>query len=195
MSRKILKAPITDEQIIELFWQRDESAIASTDKKYGKYLYTVAFNILHDRLDCEECQNSTYLGAWNSIPPDRPNLLKAYLTKIMRRVAINRYKERSRQKRVPSELTEALSELEYGLAAKGSVEQEVDATELSRVLNDYLRSLSDRELCIFLSRYYFADSVKEIAASMNVTQSGIYKQLSSIRKQLLEHLRREGFEL
>lgn len=195
MSRKILKAPITDEQIIELFWQRDESAIASTDKKYGKYLYTVAFNILHDRLDCEECQNSTYLGAWNSIPPDRPNLLKAYLTKIMRRVAINRYKERSRQKRVPSELTEALSELEYGLAAKGSVEQEADATELSRVLNDYLRSLSDRELCIFLSRYYFADSVKEIAASMNVTQSGIYKQLSSIRKQLLEHLKREGFEL
>ena len=98
-------AIIADEQIIELYWQREERAIQETDKKHGQFLFRIAYNILHDRLDCEECQNDTYLGVWNAIPPTRPTVFPAFITQIMRRIAINRYKEKTSKKRIPSELT------------------------------------------------------------------------------------------
>ena len=88
---------ISDNEIIELYWSRDESAIKETDLKYGKYLFAVSFNIVHDNLDCEECLNDTYLGAWNSIPPARPNVLKAYLTVIIRRISVNKYNSKSKR--------------------------------------------------------------------------------------------------
>ena len=89
------QAVIADEQIIEMYWTRDEQAIKETDNKYGQFLFRIAYNILHDSLDCEECQNDTYLGVWNAIPPTRPNVFQAFITQIMRRIAINRYKEKT----------------------------------------------------------------------------------------------------
>ena len=176
---RALTDTVSDEYIIELFWQRDQSAIDKTDRKYGRYLYTVAYNLLHDPLDCEECKNSTYLGAWNAIPPDRPNVFKAYLTKIMRRISINRFKEKTRQKRVPSELTESISEFGLDPVDRSTPEEELEAIELGRVI----------------SRYYFADPIKQIAKNFGVTESAIYKELTAIRDGLKEHLEKEGFEL
>ena len=192
---RVLTYTVSDEYIIELFWQRDQSAIDKTDRKYGRYLYTVAYNLLHDPLDCEECKNSTYLGAWNAIPPDRPDVFKAYLTKIMRRISINRFKEKTRQKRVPSELTESLSELGLDPVDRSTPEEELEAIELGRVISRYLRGLDDRGRCVFISRYYFADPIKQIAKNFGVTESAIYKELTAIRDGLKEHLEREGFEL
>lgn len=94
-----------DEEIVRLYFDRDEAAIRETDRKYGKFLFGIAYNILHDRLDCEECRNDTYLGIWNSIPPTRPVSFRAFITRIMRNTAIKKYKERTCLKRVPSELT------------------------------------------------------------------------------------------
>ena len=192
---RALTDTVSDEYIIELFWQRDQSAIDKTDRKYGRYLYTVAYNLLHDPLDCEECKNSTYLGAWNAIPPDRPDVFKAYLTKIMRRISINRFKEKTRQKRVPSELTESLSELGLDPVDRSTPEEELEAIELGRVISRYLRGLDDRGRCVFISRYYFADPIKQIAKNFGVTESAIYKELTAIRDGLKEHLEKEGFEL
>lgn len=192
---RVLTDTVSDEYIIELFWQRDQSAIDKTDRKYGRYLYTVAYNLLHDPFDCEECKNSTYLGAWNAIPPDRPDVFKAYLTKIMRRISINRFKEKTRQKRVPSELTESLSELGLDPVDRSTPEEELEAIELGRVISRYLRGLDDRGRCVFISRYYFADPIKQIAKNFGVTESAIYKELTAIRDGLKEHLEKEGFEL
>ena len=110
------KKPLEDNEIIELFWSRNESAIDETDIKYGKYLLAIAFNILNDTLDSEECLNDTYLSVWNSIPPTRPNILRAFLTTVMRRVAVNRYHSNSKKSAVPSEMTHSLSEMEYFLS-------------------------------------------------------------------------------
>ena len=105
------RVPLDDEEIVELYWQREERAIRETDAKYGSYLNTVALHIVHDALDCEECLNDTYIGAWNAMPPSRPQALKAFLTTIMRRVAVNRYHKNALKKHVPSEMTVSLSEL------------------------------------------------------------------------------------
>ena len=110
--RRDQTTPLTDEQIIELYWTRQENAIQETDKKYGQFLFRIANNMLHDRRDSEECQNDTYLGAWNAIPPTRPLVLSAFLVQIMRRIAINRYREKTSKKRIPSELTVALEDVQ-----------------------------------------------------------------------------------
>lgn len=103
---------LSDEKIVELYWQREEKAIEETDKKYGKYLYTIAYNIVHDKLDSEECLNDTYLGTWNSIPPARPSALQIFVSKIARGVAVNKFKSKTAKKRIPSELVTSLSELD-----------------------------------------------------------------------------------
>ena len=116
---------LADERIIELYWSREESAITETDRKYGQLLYQIAHRILNDRLDSEECQNDTYLKVWNTVPPTRPTVLRSFLAKISRNLALNRYKEKNRQKRVPSQLTDAFDDLENTLRAvkawKGSL--------------------------------------------------------------------------
>ena len=109
---------LSDEKIIDLFWQRDEQAISQTDTKYGKYLYKIAYNILNDRLDSEECQNDTYLAAWDAIPPHKPLCLPAFLTQLIRRISIDRYRESRRQKRIPTELIVSMEELHGSLAKR-----------------------------------------------------------------------------
>ncbi len=183
-----------DESIIELYWARDDRAIAETDRKYKSYLLSVAKNILSDRLDCEECLNDTYLGVWNSIPPTRPTSLKAFLTVIMRRACVNRYHSRHKQSAVPSEMTLSLSELD-GTVIGGGTDDAFDAAELARVISDFVCSLPERRRFIFMSRYYASEPVDAIAADLGVSRSTVAKELAAIRSSLKEKLESEGYSL
>lgn len=187
-------ATMSDEQIVALYWQRDEQAIRETDIKYKKFLLTVAYNILQDMYDSEECLNDTYIGAWNAIPPARPVLLQAFLATIMRRTAIDCYKAKKRQKRIVSELTVSLSEVEDFISDDDMYSQ-TDAKELGRVISDFVRSLSDRRMYIFMSRYYVARPIKEIAKLLGCSESTVNKEIAAIKCDLKEKLEKEGYVL
>ena len=187
--------PLTDEKIIDLYWERNERAIDETDFKYKKYLFVIAYNILKDELDCEECLNDTYLGAWNAMPPSRPNVLKAFLTTITRRIAIKRYHSNMRQNVIPSEMTVSLSELEDFVAGDGDVGADFDAERLGHIISDFVRSLSERRQFIFISRYYFADPIDTIASDLSLSRSMVNKELAAIRSALKEKLESEGYSI
>ena len=189
---RLLKSLMSDGEIIELYFRRDERAISETDAKYGKYLFSVAYNIVHDRLDCEECLNDTYLDAWNAMPPERPAVLKAFLAIIMRRRAIDRYKAEKRKKRIPSELTVSLSELEFALS-DDTPQSELDAIELSDAISAFVRSLPERRAYIFMSRYYAARPIRKIANKLCVSESTVNKELALIRQSLRKMLESEGY--
>ena len=191
------KAEVTmsDEQIVDLYWQRDEQAIKETDIKYKKFLISVAYNIVNDMRDSEECLNDTYIGAWNAIPPARPILLQAFLATIMRRTAIDCYKARKRQKRIASELTVSLSEVEGFISFDDDMDSAADARALGRVISDFARSLSDRRMYIFMSRYYFARPIKEIARLLECSESTVNKEIASLKRDLKEKLEKEGYSV
>lgn len=192
-SKRTTKLPLDDETIIELYWTRDEKAIAETDRKYKNYLYSIVYRVLHDRMDCEECINDTYLGVWNAIPPTRPNALKAFLGTIAHRIAIKRYHSALRQRAVPSELTVSLSELEDFIAGDDDVAADFDAKRLGGIISDFIRSLSDRRQFIFISRYYMAEPIATIAGNLMLSRSMIHKELAVIRAALKETLEQEGY--
>ena len=189
------QAAMSDEQIVELYWRRDERAIRETDRKYQHFLLTVAHNILRDAQDCEECLNDTYLGAWNAIPPARPKVLQAFLATIMRRTAIDCYKRKKRQKRIDSELTVALSEVEELLADGSDPAAELDAHELGRVISEFIRALPKRRMYIFMSRYYTARPIGEIARLLGCSESTVNKEIAAIKRDLKEKLEKEGYSL
>ncbi len=193
--KQTTRSPISDEQIVALYWMRDEKAIAETDSKYKNYLLSIAYNIVHNELDCEECLADTYLAVWNAIPPSKPNMLKAFLTTIMRRIAINRYHNKSRKGTIPSEMTVSLTELEEFLSSDQNVSNEFDARELGRVISEFVRNLSKRRQIIFMSRYYMAEPIDAIARELDLSRSMINKELSAIRKTLKEKLESEGYSI
>ena len=194
-SKITARMPIDDGKIVELYFKRDEKAIEETDFKYRKHLFSVAYNIIHDRLDCEECLNDTYLGAWNAMPPSRPNVLKAFLTVIARRTAIKRYHSNLRKKLIPSEMTVSLSELEDFVENDENVDAAFDAERLGRVISDFVRSLSERRQFIFMSRYYVADPIDTIASDLSLSRSMVNKELAAIREALKEKLESEGYSI
>ena len=194
-SKQTAKVPMDDEKIVELYWERDEKAIEETDFKYKKYLFSIAYNVVHDRLDCEECLNDTYLGAWNAMPPSRPHALKAFLTTIARRIAIKRYHSNSRQNVIPSEMTVTLSEIEDFVSGDDDVGTDFDSERLGHIISDFVRSLSERRQFIFMSRYYIADSIDTIASDLNLSRSMINKELAAIRNVLKEKLESEGYSI
>ena len=183
-----------DRQILDLYWAREEQAIAETKTKYEPYCRSIAWNILYDRLDTEECLNDTYLKTWNSIPPQRPNCLKAFLTKITRTIAIDRYRKERRQKRVPTECTLSLSELAETLCGD-SPEVEYESALVGKVINDYLRTLPERDMCLFVSRYFCSDPIGDIAEKCGMSESGVKKALARLREGLREKLEKEGIKL
>ena len=189
------KLPLDDESIVELYWQRNEKAIEETDFKYKKYLLSIAYNVLHEPLDCEECLNDTYLGAWNAIPPTRPNVLKAFLTVVVRRIAIKRYHRNLKKISVPSEMTVSLSELEDFIIGDEDISTDFDAARLGRVISDFVRSLSERRQFIFVSRYYASEPIDSIASDLNLSRSMINKELAAIKTALREKLESEGYNV
>lgn len=179
---------IDDEQIIELYWQRNENAIQETDKKYGQFLFRIAYNILHDRLDCEECQNDTYLDVWKAIPPTRPTVFPAFITKIMRRIALDRYKEKTAKRRIPSEYTVSMEDIKDTLHSNETVDSEYAAEELGKIISDYIRSLTDRQRYIFIDRFYLAESVDTIASDLAISVPTVYREIDKIKHGLKTYL-------
>ncbi len=184
---------LDDERIVALYWQREEKAIDETDRKYGKYLYTIAYNILHNDPDSEECLNDTYLGTWNAIPPAKPTLFQAFVSKIMRNTAVVRYKKNHASSRVPSEMTVSLDELEQQLPYEPSAADDYEVYKLSRLLSNYLRKMPEKRAFIFICRYYCADRIVDIAAMLHVSESTVYRELDEIKKGLREILIKEGY--
>lgn len=141
-------------------------------------------------MDCEECKNDTYVRVWNSVPPTRPLVLPAYLTEIIRRVAISKYKQKRSQRRVPSELTVSMDELRDSLQNEASFVSERDAEEIGKVINAFLREIPERRRYIFIERFYFAEPVEEIATELSVSVATVYREIERIRKDLKVYLER-----
>lgn len=181
-----------DNQIIALYFQRNESAILETEKKYGHYLAKIAYNILSDWPDCEESVNDTYLKAWNSMPPQKPDNLPAYLAKITRATSIDLFRKRTRRKRRSSEYDLSLSELESCLSAGDTTQLSVDANLLAKAINAYLRTLSPDARDLFIGRYYFADSLRDAAAYCGMSESRAKSLLHRTRLGLKVYLEAEG---
>lgn len=193
MSRNTsLQSFASDEEIIEMYWQRDPDAIQATNHKYGKLLQNTAYNILSDLQDSEECQNDVYLRVWNAIPSTRPADFFAFIMQIMRRIAFNRYKEKTRKKRVPSQLTICIEELQNSLSSGMSVEEEYDAKVLGELITEYVRKLSDRQHYIFVDRYYMAEPVEKIASDLSISVRTAYREIEKIKQGLKEYLEENG---
>ena len=182
---------MNDQEIIERFWERQESAISATAEKYGKYCHSIAYNILYDHFDAEECVNDTYLGAWNSIPPQRPNSLMAFLGKIARNLALNRYKRYSAAKRGNGQVDVALSELENCVPDQQDVEQAAEDKRLVSVLNRFLYAQPLKKRNVFVRRYWYLYPIREIADLYGVSESNIKALLFRMRNELKETLERE----
>lgn len=176
-----------DEKIIELFFERSEQAIGELDIKYGKLCHNLAYNILRNQSDAQECVNDAYLGAWNAIPPAKPNPLLAYVCKIVRNISLKRYYWKAAAKR-SSAYEIAMRELESCLSTPDTVETEVEARELALIIEGFLDTLTTENRIIFMRRYWFLDTYKNIGAFVGLTEKNISVRLSRIRKQMKQYL-------
>ena len=183
-----------DKQIVDLYWQRNETAIDETATKYGSYCHSIAYNILDNDADAEESVNDTYLDAWNSMPPHRPSILSTFLGKITRRISIDRWRRRSTEKRGGGQITVVLDELEECVADEKSVEQEVEANLLADVINAFVKALPETEQRVFLCRYWYMDSVESIAKEFGFSQSKVKSMLYRTREKLRARLIKEGLQ-
>ncbi len=184
-----------DENIVEMYWQRDERAIEETDAKYGRYLFKIAYSILADEEDGRESLNDAYFRAWNSMPPARPQRLCPYMVKITRQSAIDIFRRKNRKKRGMSQYEESLSELEDCISKGNETQETVDLKLLAEAINQWLMTLPKETRVIFTGRYYFMDSVKDIAVYCNMSQSKVKSLLFRARVSLREYLKKEGFDL
>ena len=185
---------LDDETIIELFFARSERAIGELAQKYGKLCHRLSHNIVHDWLEAEECVNDAYLAAWNAIPPARPAPLLPYIARIVRNLSLKAYWRKEAAKR-SSRYTVALEELEDYIPDRKTVEEEVDARELVRIIEDFLDGLALENRVIFLRRYWFADSYKEIAGRVGLSEKNVSVRLTRIRKKMKQYLTERGVSL
>lgn len=181
-----------DEQIVELYWQRSDQAIAESDRKYGAYCHTIARNICGSTEDAEECVSDTWLSAWNQIPPKRPGILSAFFGAITRNCAINRVRAARREKRGGGQTDLVLSELGECVAAPDNVEQEIEKKELEKAVRTFVSRLRPGEKNIFLARYYFLSPVAEIARRLGYSESKVKTTLYRLRNRLADYLKEEG---
>lgn len=178
---------IEDEKIIEMFFARSEQGIQELDIKYGKVCHKLSCNIVGNRQDAEECVNDAYLGAWNAIPPAKPNPLLTYICKIVRNTSLRLYYRKEAAKR-NSAYTVAMEEIESCIADPNTVEDEVEARELARIIESFLDTLTVENRVIFMRRYWFADSCKDIAEFVGLTEKNISVRLTRIRKKMKVYL-------
>lgn len=182
-----------DAQIIELYFRREERAIAETSAKYGSYCMTVAGNILRNAEDAEECVADTWINAWNAIPPERPHRLRHYLAKITRNLSINRYKAIRTKKRGGGEAELVLDELEEVVAGASDVEDMVTAKELSGLIDMFVRALPERDGNLFIRRYFFTEPVEDIAGRYRLSANNVSVILNRTRKKLKQYLLDAGY--
>ena len=182
-----------DKTIIDLYWNRSESAISETDKKYGKYCYSIAYNILTNNEETEESVSDTYMAAWKAIPPQRPSNLATFIGKITRHLAIDRWRSRNRHKRGGGEIVLALEELEDCVADDQTVEKAYERKQMALVFNHFLESLPETERRIFLCRYWYMDSISDIAKFFGFSESKVTSMLYRTRKKLRAELQKGDF--
>ena len=181
-----------DHAIIELYWERSEDAISKTAAKYGGYCYTIAYNILSNNEDAEESVNDTWLAAWNTMPPRRPKLLAAFLGKMTRYISLDRWKNRTARKRGGGEVPLVIEELEECISGEDSVEKEYLQKEFAKSLNQFVENLPDVERKVFLCRYWYMDSIEDIAERFGFSESKVASMLHRTRGKLRKMLEQEG---
>lgn len=181
-----------DDQIVDLYWQRNEQAIYATSAKYGRYCYRIAYQILSNQEDAGESVNDTYLKAWDCMPPHRPAVLSAFLGKITRRLNLNRWRDRSREKRGCGEIPLALDELSDCIPSGSEIERSVELRELSCSINEFLGTLPDTERDVFVCRYWFLAPVRKISRQFSFSESKTRSMLFRTRNKLKRHLEKEA---
>lgn len=182
-----------DAQILDLYFARSEQAIRETDLKFGRYCLTIAYNILRNNEDSEECKNDTYIKAWNAIPPKKPDNFRAYLGKIARNIALNMYEYMHRKKRDVNSTEAILDELSECIPDPGSdVEQTAESTLIRDSINQFLGTLSADNRRIFVRRYWYASPIEEIAQEYGFSVSKVKTSLMRTRSKLKKHLESEG---
>lgn len=181
-----------DSDIVELYWMHSENAIAETASKYGKYCYTIAFNILFSTEDAEESVNDTYLGAWNSMPPHRPSILSTFLGKVTRRISLKKWRYKNADKRGGGEVQLVLDELEDCIPSSHDVEQELQMAELEKVISAFIKTLPNMERWVFISRYWYLDPIPAICKQFGFSQSKVKSMLHRTRGKLMSYLKKEG---
>lgn len=182
-----------DKEIISLFFSRDQKALSEVSHKYGAYCYSLAFNIVSQHEDAEECVNDTWLGAWNSIPPKKPDILKYFLAKITRGKAIDRLKKYHAQKRGADEVAVVLEELSDCIEGGSNPEHVILIGELSEIINVFLATIPIRDRQLFVRRYFYTESINNIASKAGMSNNNVSVSLHRTRAKLKDHLKREGY--
>lgn len=186
---------LDDSEIIGMLFDRDESALMELSRKYGSYCVSIANNILRNREDSEECVNDTYMKTWESIPPEKPRILAAFLAKITRNLAIDRYRRDHSKKRGGDDMELIFEELEECVSDGSSVEATAERREILATVNRFLGKLSAKNRIMFVSRYCYCESVHDIAARFGIKENNVSVSLNRTRAQLREYMRKEGYEL
>lgn len=184
-----------DLQIIQLFFDRSEEAITALSDKFGRYCSSIARNILGNAADTEECVNDTLLHVWNSIPPKRPDSLKAFVGRITRNLALDAYGRRTTQKRGGGQVVLVLDELTEVVGGDADPAQHMEAEELTELINNFLTTLPEEKRVLFMKRYWYLDSIRDIAIDQGMSESNVKTTLFRIREQLREALKEEGIEI
>lgn len=182
-----------DSKILDLYFARDQQAVAETDRKYGAYCFTLANSILNNEQDAEEAVNDTYLKTWNTIPPHRPTVFRLFLAKITRNLSFTRWRKLSAEKRGGGEMALVLEELSGCIAAPGSVEDNLNRKELAKAIRSFLDTIPSREQDIFLRRYFFVEESETIAQRYGMKQATVLRTLSRTRTKLKHYLTQEGY--
>ena len=184
-----------DSKIVQLYWDRNEQALTATSDKYGNYCISIAKNILGNKEDAEECVNDTYMRAWNSLPPHRPNILSTYLGKITRNLSFNLYKRNTADKRGGGEVPVVLDEIVDLVSDTDDVEKEIDRRELVKAIDDFLGKLPADKRSIFICRYWYFDSISNIASRFGMTNNYVSVLLNRLRLKPHNYLLERGFEI
>ena len=180
-----------DKQIVALYFERNEQAVAETENKYGKYCYAIAVGVLAVHEDSEECVNDTWINAWNSIPPHRPSVLSTFLGKITRRIAIDKWRHRTAEKRGGGEIPMVLDELENCIAHESDADKNFEKKRLCEVINRFVHKLGEKEQKVFLCRYFYMDSIESICRQFGFSQSKVKSILHRTREKLHKVLTEE----
>lgn len=183
-----------DARIIDLYWERNQQAIVETELKYGKYLKKISLNVLQDDEDSKECVNDTFWKAWNSMPDERPGILSAFLAAIVRNLSLDVYRKKHSNKRGNGQTAAVYEELEE-MIGRNSPETEIEAKELKDAINRFLGALDQEHRLIFVRRYWYMDSVQDVAEKLSVSEGKVKTSLFRTRKRLMLYLQAEGYEI
>ncbi|MBQ6016911.1 MAG: sigma-70 family RNA polymerase sigma factor [Clostridiales bacterium] len=186
---------MTDENIIRLYWERDEEAITATSRKYGNYCFSIANNILYNNEDSEECVNDTYERIWNTIPPQRPSVFSAFIGRIVRNIALDRYRKNVAEKRGGNQIPIILDELGEIASDSPDPEEECIRLELAKAINDFLFDLPIDKRVMIVRRYWYADDIRSIAMRLGTSENNVSVSIRRIRVKLRDFLSARGFEL